>query len=104
MKQNLRILVVDDDEFERKSMQALLSSWGCDVRVEESIEAAYADIAEQKPDLIITDYRLRDGFIGADLTWRANKTDNGSAGYYYYRRYLTGPYSGSARGRSSTVA
>lgn len=65
----LRVLVVDDEEAVRISMQALLESWGCEVRVAEGMEDVKALDSEQDfaVQLLITDYRLREGITGAQV-------------------------------------
>lgn len=64
----LHVMVVDDEAAVRLSMEALLQSWGCDARVAEGPEQALALLAAGfKPDLLITDYRLRDGITGGDV-------------------------------------
>ncbi len=75
--QGLRVLVVDDEEAVRISMQALLESWGCEVRVAEGLNEAIAlgaapDFAAQ---LLITDYRLREGVTGAQVIAAVRKQD-----------------------------
>ncbi|TAG28127.1 MAG: hybrid sensor histidine kinase/response regulator [Burkholderiales bacterium] len=78
--QGLRILVVDDEAALRISMQALLQSWGCEVRTAEGWQEAlalcegldlHAELAFKNkgfvPDLLITDYRLREGVSGAEV-------------------------------------
>jgi two-component system, sensor histidine kinase len=63
------VLVVDDEEAVRLSMLALLQSWGCQVHVTEGLDDALALLVNQKfePDLLLTDYRLREGITGADV-------------------------------------
>lgn len=67
--QGLRVLVVDDEEPVRISMQALLESWGCEVRTAEGLEDAIALRNSESfvPQLLITDYRLREGITGAQV-------------------------------------
>jgi len=57
---NLRVLVIDDDELVRTGMLYLLRGWGCVCEVAESIEAALALARLHPPDLVISDYRLRE--------------------------------------------
>jgi two-component system, sensor histidine kinase len=65
----MKVLVVDDEEAVRLSMLALLQSWGCQVHVTEGLDDALALLVNQKfePDLLLTDYRLREGITGADV-------------------------------------
>jgi two-component system, sensor histidine kinase len=60
------ILVIDDDPVIQSAMQSLLSSWGHDVIVAGSGAEMLDRIAtrSRRPDLIICDYRLRDGENG----------------------------------------
>ena len=60
------IFVIDDELAVRQAMVSLLSTWGHRVVVAESAEALLAiDMARDvRPDLIISDYRLRDGANG----------------------------------------
>ena len=60
------ILVIDDDPVIQSVMQSLLSSWGHDAIVASSGAEMLDRIATRarRPDLIICDYRLRDGENG----------------------------------------
>lgn len=62
------VLVIDDEEDIRLSMESLLSVWGCTVMVASSgLEAVQQLIEfESIPDAIITDYRLQNNETGAD--------------------------------------
>lgn len=60
-----RILVLDDDEVVRQGMQHLLSGWGCHCRTAETIADALAQLQDWQPDLLISDYRLRESHTGA---------------------------------------
>ncbi|HEY5204541.1 MAG TPA: hybrid sensor histidine kinase/response regulator, partial [Roseiarcus sp.] len=57
------ILVIDDDSVIQSAMRSLLTSWGHDVIAAGSGAEMQACIAilSRRPDLIICDYRLRDG-------------------------------------------
>jgi signal transduction histidine kinase/CheY-like chemotaxis protein len=61
-----RIVVIDDEAAIREAMSALLTSWGHEVVTAGSGEEAARRLAGQaaRPDLIICDYRLRDGEDG----------------------------------------
>ena len=63
---NLRVLVIDDDELVRTGMLYLLRGWGCVCEVAESIEAALALARLHTPDLVISDYRLREQHSGLE--------------------------------------
>jgi len=63
---NVRILVIDDDEAVRSSMRHLLRNWGYECQVVESIEEALATARTDAPDVVISDYRLREQRTGAE--------------------------------------
>ena len=63
----LQVLVVDDDAAVRLSMTSLLQSWGCTVRAVEGLDDAVLLAREQTPQLLVTDYRLRNGCTGGDV-------------------------------------
>lgn len=62
----LRILVIDDEQSVRRGMLHLLQDWGCDCRTAEGIEEALQDVQEWLPDVIISDYRLREQRTGSE--------------------------------------
>ena len=55
----LRTLVIDDDEAVLLGLAQLLRSWGCSVDTAESIEQAQELARARRPDVVLTDYRLR---------------------------------------------
>jgi signal transduction histidine kinase/CheY-like chemotaxis protein len=63
---NARLLVIDDDRIVRESMLHLLRDWGCECDAAESIEEALALAHLNKPDVIISDYRLREQRTGVE--------------------------------------
>lgn len=65
----LRVLAIDDDEAVCLGMQSLLQSWGCVCTTAPSARAVLDSPAAQHrpPDLIITDYRLREGETGKEV-------------------------------------
>ena len=65
----LRVLAIDDDEAVCLGMQSLLQSWGCLCTTAPSARAVLDSPAAQRrpPDLIITDYRLREGETGKEV-------------------------------------
>ncbi len=68
-KENLigvRALVIDDDEIVRTGMLPLLRNWGCECMTAESIETALALSKGNAPDVIISDYRLREHHTGVE--------------------------------------
>ena len=63
------VVLVDDDAVVLTAMSALLEQWGCRVIAADSGDSAVALIEQsaQQPDLIVTDYRLRDEVTGNDV-------------------------------------
>lgn len=65
----LRVLVIDDEAPVRQGMQSLLGSWGCECRSFESAQEALDSISglpdDQLPQVLISDYRLRNNLTGA---------------------------------------
>lgn len=60
----VRILFIDDDEIVRLGTQQQLLAWGFDCDAVESIDDAHVSSSQQPPDLIVSDYRLRDHATG----------------------------------------
>lgn len=61
------ILVIDDERDILDAMQSLLSRWGCDVIVAESLEEAIESLNKKIPDLILSDFLLRNNVTGVDV-------------------------------------
>lgn len=63
------ILVIDDDPLVLESMGGLLRSWGCRVVTAATDRAAIIELAayDDPPDVIISDYQLRDGQTGIEV-------------------------------------
>jgi signal transduction histidine kinase len=61
-----RVLIIDDDAAVRSGMMQLLRHWGCECDAAESIEDALALARVRPPDLVISDYRLREQRTGAE--------------------------------------
>ena len=61
------VLVVDDEETIRAGLEAVLHGWGCTVLLAEGLDDALTLAARQRPDLLVTDYRLRAGLTGGDV-------------------------------------
>lgn len=66
MPLNVRVLVIDDDEVVRNSMLHLLRDWGCECEAADSIEEAVTLAQLNLPDVVISDYRLREQRTGAE--------------------------------------
>ena len=61
-----RVLVIDDNPTVREGTLQLLRDWGCDCVVTEFIEEAIELARIQAPDIIISDYRLRNQRTGLE--------------------------------------
>ena len=66
------VVIIDDDRENRFAIEALCAQWGCHVLGAPSGEVAITELERhlRGPDLIITDYRLRDGEIGTSAVMR----------------------------------
>ena len=66
------VVVIDDEAAIRDGLEILLGSWGCLVLTAASGTEAVHKLgqAERFPDLILSDYRLRDGETGTDAIRR----------------------------------
>lgn len=58
------VLVIDDDERVRTSMSRLLENWGCACFAAESATDALSLIGDHSIDIMLVDYRLREGLTG----------------------------------------
>ncbi|MBO9515353.1 MAG: hybrid sensor histidine kinase/response regulator [Variovorax sp.] len=63
---DVRVLVIDDDDAVRAGMRQLLTAWGCECDVADSLEEALALARLHPPGLVISDYRLRGLRTGAE--------------------------------------
>ena len=63
---NLKLLLIDDDEWIRDSMRLFFESEGCDLETLETAEEALERIEKQPFDIIIADFRLP-GMDGIEL-------------------------------------
>lgn len=68
----LFVIIVDDEEDARLSLEGLLLAWGCEVMVAGSGEEAVKQLTEYDtiPDVLISDYRLRKNETGRDAMMR----------------------------------
>lgn len=60
------IVVIDDDALTLEGTGGLLRSWGCRVVTGQSDREALTKLNGSKPDLIISDYHLKEGRSGID--------------------------------------
>lgn len=60
----LHVLVLDDEEPVRQAMQALLSAHGCEVTLAATTREALVRSLMRRPDLVLSDLRLRGGDDG----------------------------------------
>jgi len=63
----LHVLVVDDHPVTLRGMQALLENLECRVTTATSVGAALEAFERERPDVVITDYRLRGNETGLEL-------------------------------------
>ncbi|OIO71276.1 MAG: hypothetical protein COW19_05365 [Zetaproteobacteria bacterium CG12_big_fil_rev_8_21_14_0_65_55_1124] len=66
----LFLVVVDDDRAILQGMRELLRSWGCEVLLAESGAELLAELTTHeypRPDVLISDYRLRGGHTGLEV-------------------------------------
>lgn len=59
------VLVIDDDAVVSSAMAQLLQSWGCSCDTAGSIHEALTVARARRPDILISDYRLREQRTGA---------------------------------------
>ncbi len=62
----VRVLVLDDDPVICAGMVQVLSGWGCVCEAAQSIEAAITLAPAMQPDVVISDYRLREHRTGIE--------------------------------------
>ena len=63
----LDVLVVDDEPEVREAMRQLLSGWGCHCRIAADLSETLAHVRQRDPDVLVTDYRLREGVTGGEV-------------------------------------
>ncbi len=69
----MRVLVIDDEVAVRKGMRAVLDNWGCLALLVGSEDEALETLNREAPDVIIADYRLRDGKTGVQAIERLRR-------------------------------
>ncbi len=70
--QSKLVVVIDDDPLVLQGMGDLIRSWGCSVVAGNTDSAVLAALAryDEPPDVIISDYHLRDGKTGIEVIGR----------------------------------
>ena len=61
------VMVVDDDEMVLMGLQKIMETWGLKVLAAGDMEGVNEHLTQEKPDLILSDLRLRDNLSGFDL-------------------------------------
>lgn len=64
--EGVHVLVIDDDPAVRDGMRHMLADWGCRCDVAEGVDDAVALARLRRPDVVVSDYRLRRQQTGAD--------------------------------------
>lgn len=80
---NVDVLIIDDDEEALRSMQALLENWKCRVTTTGSGDAALQALQTSGPSwphVVVSDLRLADGEIGADVLDRVRAVHRDAIG------------------------
>ena len=73
---NMKILLIDDDEWIRDSLTLFMESEGCHLKALETAEEGLEALKDEKYDIIITDYWLP-GMDGLDFLSRiCNSSSN----------------------------
>jgi CheY-like chemotaxis protein len=70
----VRVLVVDDEPDARELLQVALSQYGASVRAVGSADEAHVAIAEECPDVVVSDIEMPDA-TGYDLVRRLRRSD-----------------------------
>jgi signal transduction histidine kinase/ActR/RegA family two-component response regulator len=65
--QGLRVVVVDDEQAVRVSMEHLLTSWGCECSMASNLQEALRLPMPIPPQVLITDYRLQNAITGKEV-------------------------------------
>lgn len=71
----LHVLVIDDEAMIREGMAATLEDWDCSSLLADSADTAISHLQQSdfKPDVIVTDYRLRENQTGVQAIERINE-------------------------------
>jgi signal transduction histidine kinase/CheY-like chemotaxis protein len=77
--ETIDVIIIDDHEGIRFSLSKMLSNWGCKVRSFDSADdacEALKNLPSWKPNLIISDYRLRNNVNGIEAIEKVKTTLN----------------------------
>ena len=77
-RQNMKILVVDDESIYRTVLYNALAERGFDVKIAVSGEEALEELENEEFDIIITDMKLKGAIDGLELLKRARELNNSS--------------------------
>jgi signal transduction histidine kinase/CheY-like chemotaxis protein len=73
--EGLAVMVIEDDALASEGLTGLLQSWGCETRRADGLEAALSLVAGGwRPDVIVSDFRLRDVEHGIETVRRLRVT------------------------------
>ncbi|MDF1762605.1 MAG: PAS domain-containing hybrid sensor histidine kinase/response regulator [Oleibacter sp.] len=75
--EGLKVLCIDNDHDVLAGMNALISSWGCQV-ISATEELSATELLANPPDIILADYALDDDENGLDVMKRVRNTLNNS--------------------------
>lgn len=64
------ILVVEDDPMVLMGLQMIMETWGMEVLAAEDMAQVLARLEQGRPDLVLSDLRLRAGLTGFDVVER----------------------------------
>jgi CheY-like chemotaxis protein len=76
----LRVVVVDDDRVSLMAITAMVSAWGADIRAVATAREALRLIAEEAPDLVLSDLYMPD-MDGFDLMRRVRELPASRGGH-----------------------
>lgn len=62
-----KIIIIDDDESILVATRLVLEQWGCDIETASNLEEAISICKLFVPDVIISDFRLRENLTGIDV-------------------------------------
>ena len=69
----VKVLIVEDDEDIREAMSRMLKQWGCDVNTADTADTAMSTLDSFAPDIILSDYHLRKSVTGDKVIQRVSE-------------------------------